>query len=92
MTCEALVLGLALSAAAPQSSYQVVLTDGSAVTRVAPPRVGGVLAILELARLSALRIYQGLSERGTPEGPIRMRRATLDADDPNWRERITESI
>jgi segregation and condensation protein A len=54
--------------------------------------VATFLAVLELARLAALRIYQGLSERGTPEGPIRMRRATLDTDDPGWRERVTESI
>ena len=57
-----------------------------------PVLVATFLAVLELARLAVLRLYQGLSDRGTPEGPIRMRRATLDADDPNWRERITESI
>jgi segregation and condensation protein A len=57
-----------------------------------PVLVATFLAVLELARLSALRIYQGLSERGTPEGPIRMRRASLDADDPEWRERIAESM
>lgn len=54
--------------------------------------VATFLAVLELARLAALRIYQGISDRGTPEGPIRMRRATLDSDDPEWRERITESM
>jgi segregation and condensation protein A len=54
--------------------------------------VATFLAVLELARLAALRLYQGLSEFGTPEGPIRMRRATLDTDDPDWRERITESM
>jgi len=57
-----------------------------------PVLVATFLAVLELARLAALRLYQGLSERGTPEGPIRMRRATLDTDDPEWRERITESM
>ncbi len=50
------------------------------------------LAVLELVRLSALRIYQGLSERGTPEGPIRMRRASLDSKGPQWRERITDAM
>jgi len=54
--------------------------------------VATFLAVLELARLTALRIYQGLSERGTPEGPIRIRRASLEADDPDWREQITESM
>jgi segregation and condensation protein A len=57
-----------------------------------PVLVATFLAILELARLAALRIYQGLSERGTPEGPIRMRRATLDTEDPDWRDRITEAM
>jgi segregation and condensation protein A len=57
-----------------------------------PVLVATFLAILELARLSALRIYQGLSERGTPEGPIRMRRASLDTDDPEWRDRITKAM
>ncbi len=54
--------------------------------------VATFLAVLELARLSALRIYQGLSERGTPEGAIRVRRASLGGDEPEWRERITESM
>ena len=57
-----------------------------------PVLVATFLAVLELARLSALRIYQGLSARGTPEGLIRIRRSTLTADDPEWRERITESM
>ncbi|HKK51096.1 MAG TPA: segregation/condensation protein A, partial [Myxococcota bacterium] len=57
-----------------------------------PVLVATFLAILELARLAALRIYQGLSERGTPEGAIRVRRATLADEGPQWRERITESM
>lgn len=57
-----------------------------------PVLVATFLAILELARLSALRIYQGLSDRGTPEGAIRVRRSSIDTDDPEWRERITEAM
>jgi segregation and condensation protein A len=37
--------------------------------------VATFLAILELVRLAALRIYQGLDAEGVPEGPIRLRRA-----------------
>jgi segregation and condensation protein A len=37
--------------------------------------VATFLAILELARISALRIYQSLGAHGAPEGPIRLRRA-----------------
>ena len=47
------------------------------------------LAILELARLAALRLYQGLDENHTPQGPIHLRRA-FDADAVHWRERIAE--
>lgn len=54
--------------------------------------VATFLAVLELARLSALRIYQGISDRGTPEGVIRVRRATLADDGPKWRERITQTM
>lgn len=54
--------------------------------------VATFLAVLELARLSALRIYQGLSERGTPEGAIRVRRAVLATEEPQWRDRITETM
>ncbi len=54
--------------------------------------VATFLALLELARLSALRIYQGLSERGTPEGTIRLRRATFDTSDPEWREQISDTM
>ncbi len=71
-------------------------------TRIFESEEGGVptravlvatfLAILELARLSALRIYQGITERGTPEGPIRVRRASLDPDQTEWRDRITETM
>lgn len=57
-----------------------------------PVLVATFLAILELARLSALRIYQGLSERGTPEGAIRVRRSQIDNDSPEWRERITDTM
>ena len=57
-----------------------------------PVLVATFLAILELARLSALRIYQGISERGTPEGAIRVRRAQIESDSPEWRERITETM
>lgn len=56
-----------------------------------PLLVASFLAILELARLQALSLYQGIGERGSPEGPIRLR-ATRDGDRvaPRWRERISD--
>jgi len=47
------------------------------------------LAMLELARLSAVRIYQGVDEAGAPFGPIRLRRAGESAGD-GWSARISE--
>ncbi len=49
------------------------------------------LAILELTRLSAIRIYQGLDHLGVPEGPIHLRRSS-DAGDTVWIEQIAESM
>ncbi|MCG8592654.1 MAG: segregation/condensation protein A [Proteobacteria bacterium] len=49
--------------------------------------VATFLAILELARLAALHLYQGAGEAGTPEGPIRLRRTGNPVD---WSERISE--
>lgn len=44
--------------------------------------VATFLAILELARICALRIFQSRNDEGSPEGPIRLRRAS-DAAAPN---------
>ncbi len=51
--------------------------------------VATFLAILELTRLAAIRIYQGLSERGMPEGPIHLRRS-VEPGDTTWMQRIAE--
>ncbi|MEE2679919.1 MAG: segregation/condensation protein A [Myxococcota bacterium] len=51
--------------------------------------VATFLAILELTRLEALRIFQGLNDQGVPEGPIHLRRAP-DAEGVDWEERIAE--
>ena len=47
--------------------------EGSAPTRSII--VATFLAILELAKLATLRIFQSLGDAGAPEGPIRLRRA-----------------
>ena len=49
------------------------------------------LAILELTRLSAIRIYQGLDDLGVPEGPIHLRRS-IELGDKAWIEQIAESM
>ena len=53
--------------------------------------VATFLAILELARLSALRIYQPVTTVGAPEGPIRLRRAA-EAGDQGWAGLITDTM
>lgn len=54
--------------------------------------VATFLAMLELARLGALHIFQGLGDVGAPEGPIRLRVERATPDGPSWHERITESM
>jgi segregation and condensation protein A len=48
------------------------------------------LAILELARLAALHLYQGVDESGAPDGPIRLRRSDGEGDGPDWRQRVSD--
>ncbi len=57
-----------------------------------PVIIATFLAILELARLAAAHLYQGVDETGAPEGPIRLRRASgFDSDGGvHWRQRISE--
>lgn len=51
--------------------------------------VATFLALLELVRVSALRVYQGVRESdGVPEGAIRLRRSEEGAEE--WRRRIAE--
>jgi segregation and condensation protein A len=54
-----------------------------------PVIVASFLAILELARIAALGLYQGADERGVPEGPIHIRRLA-DRGDRGWADRISE--
>lgn len=60
---------------------------GAGPTR--PLIIATFLAMLELARLSALHVYQGVGELGAPEGPIRMRGSKhASSSSLSWRERI----
>jgi segregation and condensation protein A len=47
------------------------------------------LAVLELVRLAAVRVYQGQGEAGAPEGPIRLRRAEGPGAD-DWSAAVAE--
>lgn len=51
------------------------------------------LAILELARLEALSLFQGVNEDGAPDGPIRLRpEEGLGEEGLDWRSRITDTM
>jgi segregation and condensation protein A len=52
--------------------------------------VGTFLAILELARLGALRIFQSLDDFGAPSGPIRVR--AVSGADVDWSAKIAEMM
>jgi hypothetical protein len=49
------------------------------------------LAILELTRLAAIRIYQGIDERGVLGGPIHLRRSASPGD-TTWASHIADSM
>lgn len=51
--------------------------------------VATFLAILELTRLEAVGLYQGIDELGVPDGPIHVRRR-IEPGDRSWIERISE--
>ena len=62
--------------------------DGRAPSRAV--LVATFLALLELARLGALRLFQGMNELGVPEGAIHMRMVRDAQTDLSWRERVTD--
>ncbi len=51
--------------------------------------VATFLAVLELARWAALRLYQGVDEEGVPTGSIHVRRGP-EAEAGHWRDAISE--
>jgi chromatin segregation and condensation protein Rec8/ScpA/Scc1 (kleisin family) len=59
--------------------------DGTLATKAVI--VASFLAVLELTRLAAVRLYQGVAAEGEPWGPIRLRRTSGDTA---WGERISE--
>ena len=54
--------------------------------------VATFLAILELARLSALRLFQSLDDSGAPRGEIRLRGVPNEDGSPDWNDRLGESL
>ena len=53
-----------------------------------PVFVATFLALLELTRLEAIGLYQGVDAAGTPSGPIHVRRRHGEGED--WHQRVSE--
>jgi len=66
-----------------------VLVDSEGRHASRPVLVATFLAMLELTRLEALGIFQGVDASGVPEGPIHLRRR-IEPGDQAWSERISE--
>lgn len=66
---------------------ELLKEDGHYVSRAVI--VATFLGILELTRLEALGLYQGVDELGVPVGPIHLRRCS-PLGDQSWIERISE--
>jgi len=75
----------------PSMEFVDVLRDAEGRPPSRPVLIATFLAVLELARLMALSIYQGLGEQGAPYGPIRLR-ALSDSSAPDWHDRISDSM
>jgi segregation and condensation protein A len=75
----------------PSIDFDVLLREEQSRPYTRVLVVATFLAILELTRLSAIRIYQGLDDLGVPEGPIHLRRS-IEPGDTAWIEQIAESM
>jgi segregation and condensation protein A len=69
--------------------FEQVFQIGDEISPTRTVIVVTFLAILELVRLNALRVYQGLGESGAPEGPIHLRPAGASRDG-EWEQHISE--
>jgi len=75
----------------PSLDFDVLLREERTRSYTKALIIATFLAILELTRLSAIRIYQGLNDLGVPEGPIHLRRS-IESGDTTWVEQIAESM
>jgi segregation and condensation protein A len=68
---------------------ELVRENGDWATR--PVFVATFLAILELTRLEAIGLYQGVDDFGVPQGAIHVRRKITPGDE-GWVERVSEKM
>jgi segregation and condensation protein A len=80
---------MSLLDARSSADFEAVLQAGHERRHSKSLLVATFLAILELARLSLIRVYQSLDSLGVPEGPIHLRRTT-EAGDGSWVDQIAD--
>jgi len=74
--------------AAPVVAFDRLFEDEGGAQPSRARLVATFLAILELARIAAVRLYQGADAAGAPAGPIQVRLAPTGAE--TWNERIAD--
>jgi hypothetical protein len=80
---------MAILEARPSIEFDVLLREDPVRSNSKPVIIATFLAILELTRLAAIRVYQGIDERGFLTGPIHLRRS-ISPGDSTWKNHIAE--
>jgi segregation and condensation protein A len=75
----------------PSIDFDVLLREERSRAYTRALIVATFLGVLELTRLGAIRIYQGIDDLGAPEGPIHLRRS-IATDDTTWIKQIADSM
>jgi segregation and condensation protein A len=75
----------------PSIEFEVLLREDPVRSYSKTVIIATFLAILELTRLAAIRIYQGIDERGVLGGPIHLRRSASPGD-TTWASHIADSM
>jgi segregation and condensation protein A len=75
----------------PSIEFEVMLREDPVRSYSKVAVIATFLAILELTRLAAIRIYQGIDEMGVLQGPIHLRRS-ISPGDATWANHIADSM
>jgi hypothetical protein len=75
----------------PSIEFEVLMREDPVRSYSKVVVIATFLAILELTRLAAIRIYQGIDEMGVLQGPIHLRRS-ISPGDATWADHIADSM
>jgi segregation and condensation protein A len=73
----------------PSIEFEVLLREDPVRSYSRAVIIATFLAILELTRLAAIRVYQGIDESGVLQGPIHLRRS-ISPGDQTWAKHIAD--